>query len=105
MQTRTLLPNLSDTSTVKSSPLLFITERRRLTSDLEIASGVLSRAVEYLVSEQLNGRRNPVQANREAIAILCEAGRKLSQEERRKPARRSIAAWLQAAALFMANDR
>lgn len=83
-----------------SPPAPAASERRRRRSDLESASKLLSHAVEYLIAEQLMGRRSPVQANREAVAILCEAGRMIAQQERRKPARSSIAAWLRGASLF-----
>jgi hypothetical protein len=79
-------------------------ERRRGRSDLERGSALLSHAVEYLVSEQLAGRRHPIQPNREAIAILCEAGRQIQAEERRKLAKASIASWLRGAALFRATQ-
>ena len=65
-------------------------DRRAGVSDAEAASNLLLRATSYLLNEQLAGTRQPVLANREAINILCEAGRKIAQNERRQPLRRSI---------------
>ncbi len=85
------------------APLFLGNDRRRGVSELETASQILAHAVNYLVSEQLAGTRSPVESNREAIALLCAAGRELALEERRRPARRSIAAWLRGAALTRAH--
>ena len=71
-------------------------------SELEIASRLLAHAVNHLVSEQLAGQRSPLAANREAIAILCEAGRNLALVERREPARIVIASWLRGSSLVRA---
>lgn len=67
-------------------------ERRDGISKLEQGSVTLSHAVQYLVSEQLQGRRSPVQANREAIAILSKACIELGSLERREPARKAFSA-------------
>jgi hypothetical protein len=83
---------------------LVIKNNRQSQSDLERAAEILAHAVQYLVDEQLLGRRDPVQANRQAVAILCQAGRELEQNERRAPARRSVATWLRGAALLRALD-
>lgn len=40
-------------------------------------SELLAHAVRYLITEQLEGRRCCIPANREAVAILCDAGREL----------------------------
>ncbi len=57
----------------------------------------MAHAVDYLVTEQLQGRVTHVPANRAAIAILCEAGRALEAVERREPARGLIAGWIRRA--------
>lgn len=80
-------------------------ERRRQTSDLELASQKLAHAVNYLVLEQLEGRRHSIPANREAIALLCHAGRTLEKVERRGSARASIAAWLRGPSLNRAHRK
>ena len=85
------------------SSLLTLYEQRRGLSELERASATLASAVEYLVSEQLAGRRHPLSANRDAIAILAGAGRDLLSVERRQPAKQSIAAWLRGASLYRAR--
>ncbi len=69
-------------------------ERRQGVSSLERGSTMLSHAVQYLVSEQLAGRRPAVKANREAIMILSRARLELDVRERREPARSNIAAKL-----------
>lgn len=61
---------------------------------MEFAAAILSRAVAYLIDEQLAGRGFPLKANREAIQILCQAGEAIAHTERREPERRLIAAWL-----------
>ena len=85
-----------------SAPRLF--ERRRGVSDMELAAKKLYSATQYLVLEQLEGRRSSPKANRQAIAILCEAGRRLVKSERRQPARQSLHAWLQDEAHFSAEE-
>ena len=77
-------------------------DQRYGVSDLEQASETLAHAVGYLVAEQLAGRRPSLVANRHAIAILSVAGRQLQHIERRRPAKRSIAAWLRGASLSRA---
>lgn len=77
-------------------------DEREGTSELELASRTLSHAVNYLVNEQLAGHRSSLAANREAIAILCDAGRGLALVERREPARRAIASWLHGSSLVRA---
>ena len=42
-------------------------------SDRESAGRRVEHAVEYLVTEQLEGRRSSPTSNREAIAIFCRA--------------------------------
>jgi len=64
---------------------------------MELAAAMLSHAVAYLLNEQLAGGRSPVQANREAIQILCQAGDMITRTERREPERRLVAAWLRKA--------
>jgi hypothetical protein len=96
------IPSTFLTESSRNSRTHSRSQRRRATSDLERASTKLSHAVEYLVAEQLEGRRSPVSANRQAVAILCDAGRKLASEERRRPARGRIREWLRSAALFRA---
>jgi hypothetical protein len=100
MQIKNLLAGFSRKP---APPPLLLVERRKGISNLETAARTLSRAIDYLVSEQLAGRRHPLQANRMAIALLCEAGRGIAKEERRLPARRSLNAWLRDAALFGAD--
>ena len=77
-------------------------DERQGPSELEIASRILSHAVNYLVTEQLAGQRASLPANREAIAILCNAGRGLALAERRDPARRALASWLRGSSLVRA---
>ncbi len=54
----------------------------------------LAHTVSYLVSEQLAGLRYPTQDNRDAIALICEAGRRMAGQERRQQAYHVIASWL-----------
>lgn len=75
-------------------PYLLGPERRCGISDAVLAATMLSHAVAYLLNEQLAGGRSPVQANREAIQILCQAGDAIARTERREPERRLVAAWL-----------
>lgn len=75
-------------------PYLLGPERRCGISDIELAAAMLSHAVAYLINEQLAGRRSPIQANRDAIQILCQAGEALALTERREPGRRFIAEWI-----------
>ena len=73
-------------------PLHFVLlpERRSLESELELAADTLGNAVHYLLSQR--------RVNREAIEILCQASRHIAQQERRRAARKTIAASLRAAA-------
>jgi len=97
---------IADDRPTRQPPLLaFGPERRRGSSDLERASETLAHAVQYLLLQQIEGRRKTIRANREAVAILCAAAQELAHEERRKPARRSIAAWLRGASLVRASRR
>ena len=50
----------------------------------------MAHAVDYLVTEQLAGRRVPVKANREAIDLLADAFVQLAKTERREPERASF---------------
>ena len=52
-------------------------EWSRSTSNLERASRLLSHAAPLSRFWQLSGRRSPVSANREAVAVLCDAQRSL----------------------------
>lgn len=69
-------------------------DRRHGLSDLELAFSTLSRAVEYLLTEQLAGRRPDLRSNREAVAILCDLSRPLLSAEKRIDHRGKVAAWL-----------
>ncbi len=84
------------------SAMVRLPEQRSGISALEQASHTLAHAVEYLVTEQLAGRRPSLPANRQAIAILAVAGQHLHETERRRPAKRAIAAWLRGASLSRA---
>lgn len=77
--------------------------RRPGISRLEAASKTLSHAVNYLVTEQLAGHCLSARDNRDAVALLCAAGRDLARHERRAPAQRATAAWLRGAALSRAT--
>jgi len=85
------------------SRLLPLSDRHTTLSDLESAVEMLEHAVEHLVVEQVQSLRAPVQANRDAIAILCQAVHEMVQVERRSPTRSAVARWLSGAALFRAN--
>ena len=50
---------------------------------------------DLLVREQLTGRGGP--AVREAIGLLCEAGERLLEVERRSEGRAEMAAWMRGA--------
>ena len=78
-------------------PHLLGPERRCGISDTVLAATMLSHAIDYLLNEQLAGRRSHIQANREAIQILCQAGDAITRTERREPERRLVAAWLRKA--------
>ena len=80
------------------SRLFLVPERRSLNSELELAADTLGNAVHYLVTEQRIDRRVSMQANRDAIGILCEAAREIAQQERRSAARKSVASLLKLAA-------
>lgn len=69
-------------------------ERRKGISDLEFASTLLSRAVQYLSTEQRAGRCTSVRANRQAITVLCDCAEGLAIAEQREPARRALYGWL-----------
>ena len=84
----------SSTTYPRRQPYLLGPERRCGISDMELAAAMLSHAVAYLIEEQRAGRRLPLQANREAIRLLCQAGDAVACGERREPARQLIAAWL-----------
>ena len=86
----------------RPSHIDFDPDDRTGASELEVASRILSHAVNHLVSQQLAGQRPCLSANRDAIAILCSAGRDLAVIERRDPARRAIAAWLRGSSLVRA---
>lgn len=104
MRTSTIAPaGPGDASPERHAPFPLY-DQRGGASDLEVASQMLSHAVHYLISEQLAGRRVSAQANREAIAILCSAGRQLGEVERREPARNAIATWLRGASLQRATQ-
>lgn len=75
-------------------PYLIGPERRCGISDMELAAAILSDALSYLSENQLAGRYLSLEANREAIRLLCQAAQEIYHSERRAPARRSIAAWL-----------
>ncbi len=65
-------------------------DRRRGQSELSFAAMTVSHAIDYLVSEQIAGRRVPVQTNREAVFLLCGVFEQLAAAERRAPERKSI---------------
>ena len=90
--------------TLHDVPSLLLIERRQSKSDLTQASEMLSHAVDYLVTEQISGRRTPFQANRQAIAILNDALKEVVKKERRGDTRGSIDAWIRNAALFWARQ-
>lgn len=65
-------------------------DRRRGKSELNFAAETVAHAINYLVMEQIAGRRVPVQVNREAISLLCRAFEQLAATERRAPERKSL---------------
>ncbi len=71
-----------------------ILDRRKGVSDLERASRLLIRAIQYLTYEQRNGKVTSVPANRKAIAVLCGSLEQIAHVERREPAKSSLRAWL-----------
>ncbi|WP_263382174.1 hypothetical protein [Granulicella arctica] len=91
---------ISIAALMRSQPTPRLFERRRGVSDMELAARKLYSATQYLVLEQLEGRRGSPKANRQAIAILCEAGRRLVKTERRHPARGFLHKWLEDEAHF-----
>ena len=78
------------TSAKDDVPLPPSRDRRRGLSDLSAAAVKVAHAINYLATEQLAGRRDPVQANRKAMAILCDAFEQLAVMERRVPEQRSL---------------
>ena len=76
--------------TPDDSPSPVLMERINTGCDLQRASEMLSHAVEYLVSERINGRRSPILANQQAIEILCQSREELAKRERRNLAQRSL---------------
>ena len=85
-------------SVYDSLRLVLIPERRSLQSELELAADTLANAAHHLVTEQDPGQGASSRAKRDAIAILCQAGREIAQQERRSAARQAIRAWIKAAA-------
>ena len=69
-------------------------DRRHGTSELELGVTILSHAIEYLITEQLGGRRPDLHSNRQAVATLCDLSRSLLVVERRVSHREVAAAWL-----------
>lgn len=70
-------------------------DRRVSKSEVVHASRVLAHAAEHLVREQMVGRGGlPI---REAIGLLCEAGERLLETERRADSRAQVAAWMRGA--------
>ena len=75
---------------VSRYPIPSFRDRRRGISELSSAALTVAHAVDYLVTEQLAGRRLPVQANREAVDLLADAFVQLANTERREPERQSL---------------
>jgi hypothetical protein len=69
-------------------------DRRRGTSDPELASMTLMHAVRYLVAEQRAGNCTSVRANRQAVNILCDSANEIVEVERREPTRNKLRSWL-----------
>ena len=70
-------------------------DRRAGMSTVVHASRVLAHAAEHLVRQQMTGRGGP--AVREAIGVLCDAGERLLELERRAEGRADMAVWMRGA--------
>ncbi len=70
-------------------------DRRAGSSPLTHASHVLAHAAEHLVREQMAGRGGA--AVREAIGLLCEAGERVLETERRVAGKLQMAYWIRGA--------
>ena len=70
-------------------------DRRAGLSSVVHASRMLAHATEHLVRAQMTGRGGP--AVREAIGLLCEAGERLLETERRAESRAEMAGWMRGA--------
>ena len=106
---RELLPGVGDVAAESSNAVLLNAledpapgwvlgvhrDRRAGMSAMVHASRLLAHAAEHLVREQMTGRGGP--AIREAIGLLCEAGERLLQVERRSEDRAEMAAWMRGA--------
>ena len=70
-------------------------DRRFDVSPMEEAAATLEHAVAYLVTLNRIKREN-VPANRQAVALLCEAAREVAASERREVPREHARGWLRA---------
>ena len=75
-------------------------DRRNGSSDLKRAAEALEHAIQFLVTEAIDGRRSADLSHTDAIVLLCQALNGIARVERRASNRISIATWLRHAALF-----
>lgn len=73
-----------------ATPASSFRERRRGESEWNFATATVAHAINYLLTEQLAGRRHPLAANREAVTLLCRVFEELAATERRAPERKSL---------------
>lgn len=69
-------------------------ERRQATSDSEIATRILHRAVGHLLWERERGQYLDLAVNGASIEILCNAAQALAKADRRHSMRTDTLAWL-----------
>lgn len=69
-------------------------ERRQGFSKPERALRTLHHAVAHLIDERDSNHQLSVEANREAIALLCQAAQEVTRKDRRDATRRYAISWI-----------
>ncbi len=69
-------------------------ERRGGISESELALRTLHRAVAHLIDERDGNQQLLVEANRQAIALLCKAAQEVTRKDRRDATRRYAISWI-----------
>lgn len=69
-------------------------ERRRTSSDAEIATRILHRAVGHLLWERERGEYLDLALNEAAVELLCEAAQEVARSDRRQSVRSHTLDWL-----------
>ena len=69
-------------------------ERRQGVSEQEQALRKLHHAVAHLINERDSNQQLFVEANQQAIALLCKAAQDLTRKDRRDATRRYAISWI-----------